>query len=133
MRRLIPTLLVLAATAMPAAVAAAEDNTASAVNTTDGALVFELAFDIQRISEGPVTQENVAEAWAICDDCRTIAIAVQVLLLMDDIEYVVPLNFAEALNYECTGCETLAYAGQLVLSTGGKVRLTGDARRRISA
>ena len=115
----------------PAAPAPADDNEARAVNTTDGALVFKIALDFQLVTDGPVEQMNIAQAYASCDDCRTIAIAVQVLLLMADIHYVVPVNYAEAINYECNTCETLAYAWQLVLSTGGEVRLTGDARARL--
>lgn len=132
LRRLIPTLLVLAATAVPAAAAVAEDNKVTAVNETDGAQIFQLSIDLRRITEGPVIDQNIAQAYSSCEDCRTIAIAVQVLLLMEDIRQVVPVNLAESINYECTRCESLAYAGQLVLSTGGKVRLTGDARRRIA-
>ena len=131
LRRLLPTLLVLAVTAVPAAAAVAEDNQVTAVNETDGAQIFQLSIDLQRITEGPVVDQNIAQTYASCEDCRTIAIAVQVLLLMDDIRQVVPVNLAESINYECTRCESLAYAGQLVLSTGGKVRLTGEARRRI--
>ena len=131
LRRLLPTLLVLAATAAPAAAAVAEDNKVTAVNETDGAQVFQLSIDLRRITEGPVLDQNIAQAYSSCEDCRTIAIAVQVLLLMEDIRQVVPVNVAESINYECTSCESLAYAGQLVLSTGGKVRLTGEARRTL--
>jgi putative peptide zinc metalloprotease protein len=118
-------------TAPPAGSAPADDNEARAVNTTDGALVFMLAFDLQRVTEGPVDQMNVAQAYASCERCRTIAIAVQILLLTADIQYIVPVNYAEAVNYECSGCETLAYAWQFVLSTGGDVRLSGDVRARL--
>ena len=131
LRRLLPMLLVLVATAVPAAAAVAEDNKVTAINETDGAQIFQLSIDLRKITEGPVIDQNIAQAYSSCEDCRTIAIAVQVLLLMEDIRQVVPVNLAESINYECTNCETLAYAGQLVLSTGGKVRLTGDARRRI--
>jgi putative peptide zinc metalloprotease protein len=106
-------------------------NRAEAVNTTDGSLLFLLAFDLQGVLEGPVNNMNIARAWASCDGCRTIVIAVQIVFVMADINDVVPLNFAEALNYECTGCETLAYARQFILSTGGEVRLTAEAKRRI--
>ena len=132
LRRLVPTLLVLAATAVPAAAAMAEDNKVTAVNETDGAQIFQLSIDLRRITEGPVIDQNIAQVYSSCEDCRTIAIAVQVLLLMEDIRQVVPVNLAESINYECTRCESLAYAGQLVLSTGGKVRLTGEARKRIA-
>ena len=119
-------------TPTPDAESTSPDNRAQAVNTTDGARVFQLAFDIQRVREGPVLQTNVAQAWASCEACRTIAIAVQVVLVMADVDYAVPVNYAEAINYACNGCETLAFAWQLVLSTGGEVQLTADALERIA-
>ena len=110
---------------------ASPENRAQAVNTTDGSRVFELAFDIQRVREGPVTQQNIAQAFASCEACRTIAIAVQVVLVMADVDYAVPVNYAEAINYACSGCETLAFAWQLVFSTGGEVKLSAAALKRI--
>ena len=109
------------------------ENRAQAVNTTDGARVFELAFDIERVREGPLTHQNIAQAYASCEACRTIAIAVQVVLVMADVDYAVPVNYAEAINYACSGCETLAFAWQLVLSTGGEVQLTAEASERVAA
>jgi putative peptide zinc metalloprotease protein len=122
-----------AASPVPDVEPASPENQAQAVNTTDGARVFELAFDIQRVLEGPVTHENVAQAYASCQACRTIAIAVQVVLVMADVDYAVPVNYAEAINYACEACETLAFAWQLVISTGGEVGLTADALERIAA
>jgi putative peptide zinc metalloprotease protein len=116
--------------AQPESSAAQQQNRARVINTTDGSWAFQLAFDFQLVNAGRVEHMNIAQAYASCYACRTIAIAVQVVLITADLVYVVPVNFAEAINYECTGCETLAYAQQLVLSTGGDVRLTADARRR---
>ena len=78
-------------------------------------------------------QVNIARALASCEAGRTIAIAVQVVLVMADVRVATPINLAEAVNYACPSCETLAFAYQLVLSTGGEVALTEDALARFGA
>ena len=59
---------------------------------------------------------NEAHAYASCSDCVTVAVAFQVVLIMDDAQVVVPQNLAVAANYECYRCITAAIANQLVLS-----------------
>src|SRR4051794_34194984 len=74
------------------------DNSAVAVNEEDGATVLDLAFDIVKAGGDVVDQSNLALAYADCEDCRTIAIAVQVVLVMGDPDIVTPENVALALN-----------------------------------
>jgi putative peptide zinc metalloprotease protein len=112
--------------------AAAQDNTAVAVNTRDGADVFRLAFSIRRVMSDTVDIGNAAVAVSSCTDCRTVAIAMQVVLIFSDPEVVAPENLALAMNIECSLCDTLASAYQLVLTTDGVVRLTGEGHRRIA-
>ena len=110
-------------------------NEARALNDTDHSRLFELAFDIQRIrGTDRLEHTNIAQAVASCEACRTIAIAVQVVIVMaTDVDYAVPINYAESLNVACTGgCETLAYAWQLILMTAGEVEFTQDALRKIA-
>lgn len=130
--RLITIVIAVLVTALAAPVAAAQDNQATAVNTEDEALVFELAFDLHRTMDSVVDESNTAFAYASCERCRTIAIAFQIVLAMDAAADVVPVNLAVAVNDECTECETLAFAYQLVLSGDQRVRLTGEGRARIS-
>ena len=59
---------------------------------------------------------NEAHAYASCSNCVTVAVAFQVVLIMDDAQVVVPQNLAVAANYECYRCITAAIASQLVLS-----------------
>lgn len=108
------------------------DNTAVAVNTKDGSDVFRLAFHINRVASDTVDSANAAVAFASCSDCQTVAIAIQVVLIMSDATEVTPENVAIAINQECSECDTLASAYQLVLTTGGPVKLTPEGRRRIS-
>ena len=107
-------------------------NQARAVNTIDGSRLFELAFDIQRVSGGdPLLHQNVAQALASCQACRTIAIAVQVVIVMGSPDLAMPVNVAQSINSVCTACQTLALAWQLIVTTPGEVELTQDALRRI--
>jgi hypothetical protein len=76
-------------------------------------------------------QANIARVLASCEACRTMAIAVQVVLVVADVRVATPINLAEAVNYSRPSCETLAFAYQLVLSTGGEVALTEDALARV--
>lgn len=109
-----------------------DDNQAIAVNTEDGASVFRLAFSVRYVTDGVVDQTNTAVALAQCTDCRTVALAFQVVLVEGDADVVVPENRALALNVECTQCLTYASATQIVLGVDGRVRLTGEGQRRLA-
>ena len=114
------------------AVAAQGDNAAVAVNTKDGSSVFRLAFSVRRVAGPVVDQTNAAVAYASCTVCQTVAIAIQVVLVMGDPEVVTPENVAIAINEQCDLCDTLASAYQFVLGTGQPVRFTAEGRRRIN-
>jgi putative peptide zinc metalloprotease protein len=109
----------------------AGDNYAIAENEKDNSNVFDFAFNVRRVMHGDVTNTNAAIAYASCDSCRTVAIAIQVVLVASDPDVAAPENAAIAVNYECTSCETMALAYQYVLSTDGPVRLTAEASRQI--
>ena len=131
-RRICALLLSLALACAPGAPALAQDNAAVAVNTKDGSSVFKLAFSIKRTLQPVVENQNAAVAYASCDNCQTVAIAIQVVLVMGDATTVSPENVAIAINENCTACETLASAYQFVLGTGGVVRLSKEGRRQIN-
>ena len=57
------------------------DNAAEAINEKDGKSVFDLAFDVREVSNGVVDQTNSAVAYANCENCQTVAIAVQIILV----------------------------------------------------
>lgn len=116
----------------PAAAAAAQDSTAVAVNTRDGASIFRLAFHVVRVVNGAVDQGNAAVAVSSCSECQTIALAFQVILVMSESDTVTPTNLAIALNVECSSCVSYAAATQLVLGTEGIVRFTPEGQRRLA-
>ena len=95
---------------------AAGDNQALAVNTTDGSVTYDVAFALVWAEDDEVLNVNEAHAYASCSDCVAVAVAFQVVLIMDGAKVVVPQNLAVAANYDCYRCITAAVASQLVLS-----------------
>lgn len=124
---LVAILLVLS----PAA-AFAQDNTSVEINQKDGSTEFDFSFSIVRSMADIVDEVNAAVAVASCDNCKTYAVAIQVVLVMNDPSVVEPTNLALAMNIDCTSCQTAALAYQLVQSTGGVVRLSPEAEQEIA-
>lgn len=107
------------------------DNLALAINTKDDSSVVKFAFQVRRVMNGVVDQTNAAVAFASCENCRTVAVAIQIVMVMNDPDVVSPTNLALAYNYECTTCETLASAYQFVFSTDGLAKFTTDGWRAL--
>ena len=105
------------------------ENIATANATEDGSHVFDLAWDVSR-ERGldVVDHRNSATASSQCSDCGATAIAFQTVLVSGSPTTVVPINTAEALNYECTACETVAEARQFVRVVPQPVKLTSAGR-----
>jgi putative peptide zinc metalloprotease protein len=129
---LVALIAALALAAAKPTAAHAQDNAAVAVNLKDGASIFRFAFKIARVNQEVVDNTNAAVAFASCEECQTIAVAFQVVLIFSDPDVVTTTNLALALNYECTACQTLASAYQFVLTTGGPVRFTPEGHKRIA-
>ena len=96
------------------------DNQALAVNTSDGTVTYDVAFALVWAEGNEVLNVNEAHAYASCTDCVAVAVAFQVVLIVDDAQVVVPQNLAVAANYNCHACITAAVASQLVLSVPGE-------------
>ena len=96
------------------------DNQALAVNTRDDSVSYDVAFALVWAEGDEVLQVNEARAYASCSRCVTVAVAFQVVLVMDDARVIVPQNLAVAANYDCYRCITAAIANQLVLSVGSE-------------
>jgi putative peptide zinc metalloprotease protein len=97
------------------------DNQALAVNTTDGTVDYEAAFAMVWVTDNSDAMNiNDAEAWASCDSCASVAVAYQVVFVIDtddaDNNVVAPQNLAGALNYNCVNCLTYALAQQLFIT-----------------
>ena len=115
----------------PDTTSARADNAAIAINDEDGSSVFELAFDVRRVAGEVVDEQNTAVAYASCESCRTVAISIQIVIVLSDPDVVTPENVAVAVNEACTLCETFAAAYQFVIG-GQPLRLTGQGRRQIA-
>lgn len=107
------------------------DNLALAVNTKDDSSVVKFAFEVRRVMNQVVDNTNAAVAVASCENCRTVAVAIQVVLIVNDPDVVSPTNLALSMNIECTSCETLASAYQYVFTTGGQVMFSTEGWRQI--
>jgi putative peptide zinc metalloprotease protein len=110
-----------------------DDNTAVAVNLKDGGSVFRFAFEVRQTLSDVVDNTNAAVAYSECENCRTVALAVQIVLVASDPSVVEPTNVAVAINYECTSCETFAAAYQFVIGTDGPVEFTKAGKRELKA
>ncbi|MFH5821425.1 hypothetical protein [Georgenia sp. AZ-5] len=95
------------------------DNQALAVNTEDGGTLYDVAFALVWADDETVANTNEAYALASCTDCRTVAVAFQVVLVVGQADVVVPQNLAAAVNYSCVECVTHALATQLVVTLAG--------------
>jgi len=97
----------------------AGDNQALAVNTTDGSVLYDVAFALVWVTGGQsATNSNSAYAFAHCSGCTTVAVAFQVVIVVGQSDVVIPQNLSVAANYGCVDCVTAAVAHQLVLSAG---------------
>lgn len=103
-----------------------EDNVAYAENTEDGSSIFAFAFEVKQVMDSTVDVDNAAIAFSSCTSCRTVAVAISIVLIMSDPDIVTTENVAIAVNYQCNLCRTMALAYQLVLTTGGPMELDED-------
>jgi putative peptide zinc metalloprotease protein len=96
------------------------DNQALAVNTTDNTMVYDAALAMVYVEGSEAMNVNEAHAYASCDSCGAVAVAYQVVIVLDtddtDDNIAVPQNLAGALNYDCVNCMTYALAQQLFIT-----------------
>ena len=104
-------------------------NQSLAVNTTDGSVVYDVAFALVWAEDGEdVRNRNEAYAFASCKDCAAVAVGFQVVLIVGQADVVVPENLSAAANYNCLRCLTYALASQLVLTLDGPLSPEGMSR-----
>jgi putative peptide zinc metalloprotease protein len=131
----VPFLVLVLALALGAARATpahAQDNTAIAINTKDGTDIFKLAFKIVRANQDIVDQSNAAVAFNSCQECQSIAVAFQIVLILSDPDVVSSENIALAMNVECDACVAFASAYQWLLTTGGPVYFTAEGNQHLA-
>ena len=98
------------------------------MNTTDGSTTYDVAFALVWADGTSVTNSNSAYAFASCRQCKTIAVAFQVVLMTGDAHVAIPQNISGAVNYSCVQCLTYALAQQLVLTVPGELSPTTRQR-----
>jgi hypothetical protein len=77
---------------------------------------------------------NVARADSTdCTDCRTVAVAIQGVVVKGSPHTATPTNAALAINQNCLRCTTYAYAYQYIVTTETRARLSRRARRQVAA
>jgi putative peptide zinc metalloprotease protein len=93
------------------------DTQALAVNTTDGTVVYRVAYAVITVQDGaPVTNTNGAYALADCHACSAVAVSFQVVLVVGTSKNIAPIDAAVALNNDCPACSTVALANQIVVT-----------------
>jgi putative peptide zinc metalloprotease protein len=107
------------------------DNQALAVNTQDGSTVYDVAFALVWDTDGQATNDNSAYALASCNNCTTVAVGFQVVIVIGQADLVMPTNVAVAVNYSCVACMTYALATQLVITLPHE--LSDDAMAQLQA
>lgn len=115
-------------------------NRAVAQNDRDDSYLHRLAFSVRQTSGDTVTVDNLAFAAASCRACRTVAVAVQVVVVARHGRHDGPsgtleltaVNRAVAANERCVDCDTLALAYQFVV-VDEDLRLSAEARQRLHA
>lgn len=101
-------------------------------NHDDGATRIKSKVKVSEDPNDDVEDGNAAIAYASCTDCRTIAAAIQVVIVESpNVTTYQPQNGAVAVNENCTRCATFAFARQIVLTPYHHVELSGDTRRQI--
>ncbi|WP_445153551.1 hypothetical protein ACTWLI_08850 [Arthrobacter sp. Hor0625] len=104
-------------------------NQSLAVNTTDGSVVYDVAFALVWAEDGEdVRDRNEAYAFASCKDCAAVAVGFQVVLIVGQADVIVPENLSAAANYDCVRCLTYALASQLVLTLDGPLSPDGMSK-----
>jgi putative peptide zinc metalloprotease protein len=145
-RRLFAAVTIVAATALagpPPAGADGPANRVMAVNQSDGRVATMARTALMQDPGPAVGAENVALARASCSDCRTVAVAVEVVTVDGPVTDFHPLNAAVAVNEACTRCATYAYARQEIIAVDGEfspsdvgrdeIRRLSDAIDRLAA
>ncbi len=99
-------------------------------NRRDGRVRIRSDFELDKTSRPAWHAVNTASAFASCVDCRTAALAFQVVLSEQGAVWTAD-NHAAAVNIECASCDTLAVAFQFVVVTDGEVTLTRSGRSQL--
>jgi hypothetical protein len=107
-------------------------NVVLAFNSTDDRTMARSGVLFGRASGDKVAPENLAHSRSSCTDCRTVAVAMQSVVILSNAQDIRPNNAAIAVNVECSGCRTMAYAFQYVVSISEPATLTPDGEQAVA-
>lgn len=113
-------------------VSKAHDNFVTLDNRTDNAVLEQSSTDVAFDRGNRVDNQNIAYAHASCTGCRTVAVAVQVLVVNGSYSYASPKNAAVAINQNCVDCVTAAYARQYMLTAAQEADIQPATWRQLS-
>lgn len=114
----------------PASAAEPPDNYAVVINEEDGTTLHEVAFMALLTTGEVVDASNTAVALTSCSECRSVAVAVQVLVAVGPTQ-VTADNLSAAVTELCDGCASIAIARQLVIVTNTPIDLSPAALRAL--
>lgn len=109
----------------------AYNNLVKVTNRSDDATSVAARIAVPEVDNATLDNTNLASAFASCTDCRTVAVAIQVVVAEGPVTTFTPGNAAVALNDACLRCQTFAYARQEVLSPGTPVQISDEAAAAI--
>jgi hypothetical protein len=125
------TLALLGLAALPA-LAGGPNNVVNATTSGEGKVDVRSQLQAAPTGTNDLTSANVAQAHSHdCTGCRTIAVALQAVLVTGNPSNASPQNLALAVNERCSSCTTYAFAFQYVVSTGGPAHLSPDGQRAV--
>jgi putative peptide zinc metalloprotease protein len=108
-------------------------NAVVVVNTKDQKEEAKAGLGSARVTGDTVANGNAAWAQASCTDCRTVAVAAQVVLAFNNPSTFTPTNLAVAFNEHCTRCTTMAFAYQYALTTDGVVYFSNAGEQTMAS
>lgn len=116
------------------ATAGGADNIVLVSNTVDGSTAARDAVQVAYDPTDTVANQNVASSHSTdCNGCRTVAVAMQIVVVEGNPSDFEPQNAAVAANDACTGCATFAYAFQYVVQPGRVVYLSAAGQQRLAS
>lgn len=129
------TVLLVAAFPGPSGAEAAggANNIVIATNATGGAVVSRDHVQIAYDPADTVANQNIAIARSSdCVGCRTVAVAMQIVVVESSPSDFEPGNAATATNGGCDNCQTYAFAFQHFIQPGRVVYLSGSAQQDLA-
>lgn len=133
--KVVVALACLAGVVGPAAPASAggANNVVIAQNNTDGRAFARSGVMVAHNPSDDVSNANLAIANGNdCTGCRTVSVAMQVVIVESYPSQYEPQNAASAANGSCDSCQTYAFAYQYVIQPGTMVNLSADAQQGIA-